>query len=63
MTGVRGATAAGLLTLVAAAACGRDPDPGDAEIRAWLNGNLCRCTGYHNIVAAVKAGARAMRGE
>jgi carbon-monoxide dehydrogenase small subunit len=42
---------------------GRNPDPSDAEIRAWLDGNLCRCTGYHNIVVAVKAGARAMRGE
>jgi carbon-monoxide dehydrogenase small subunit len=41
---------------------GRTPDPDDAEIRAWLDGNLCRCTGYHNIVIAVKAGARAMRG-
>jgi carbon-monoxide dehydrogenase small subunit len=40
----------------------RNPDPSDAEIRAWLDGNLCRCTGYHNIVVAVKAGARAMRG-
>jgi carbon-monoxide dehydrogenase small subunit len=40
---------------------GRVPDPSDAEIRAWLDGNLCRCTGYHNIVVAVKAGARAMR--
>ena len=39
---------------------GRVPDPSDAEIRAWLDGNLCRCTGYHNIVVAVKAGARAM---
>jgi len=42
---------------------GRTPDPSDAEIRAWLDGNLCRCTGYHNIVIAVRAGARAMRGE
>jgi aerobic carbon-monoxide dehydrogenase small subunit len=41
---------------------GRTPDPDDAEIRAWLDGNLCRCTGYHNIVVAVKTGARAMRG-
>jgi len=40
----------------------RNPDPSDAEIRAWLDGNLCRCTGYHNIVVAVKAGARAMQG-
>jgi carbon-monoxide dehydrogenase small subunit len=31
-------------------------------IREGLEGNLCRCTGYHNIVAAVKAGAAAMGG-
>jgi len=37
------------------------PDPSDAEVREWLEGNLCRCTGYANIVAAVRAGARAMR--
>jgi carbon-monoxide dehydrogenase small subunit len=35
------------------------PDPTEAEIRDALSGNLCRCTGYHNIVAAViKAAAR-----
>jgi carbon-monoxide dehydrogenase small subunit len=34
------------------------PDPSDAEIREALSGNLCRCTGYHNIVAAVAAAAR-----
>jgi carbon-monoxide dehydrogenase small subunit len=34
-----------------------NPDPTDAEIRAALSGNLCRCTGYHNIVAAVAAAA------
>ena len=34
----------------------------DATIRHELEGNLCRCTGYHNIVAAVKAGAAAMGG-
>ncbi len=39
-----------------------NPDPSEAEIRAWLEGNLCRCTGYHNIVKAIKAGAQAMRG-
>ena len=33
----------------------------DAAVRAGLDGNLCRCTGYHNIVQAVLAGARAMR--
>jgi carbon-monoxide dehydrogenase small subunit len=36
------------------------PDPTEHEIREWLEGNICRCTGYHNIVAAVGAGARAM---
>ena len=36
------------------------PDPAEPEIREWLEGNICRCTGYHNIVASVEAGARAM---
>jgi carbon-monoxide dehydrogenase small subunit len=39
----------------------RHPDPGETEIRAELDGNLCRCTGYHNIVKAVQAGAAAMK--
>ena len=39
----------------------RNPAPEDAEIRRWLDGNLCRCTGYQNIVRAVRAGAEAMR--
>jgi aerobic carbon-monoxide dehydrogenase small subunit len=42
--------------------CRRVPDPSEQEIRHWLEGNLCRCTGYHNIVKAVRAGAAAMRG-
>jgi aerobic carbon-monoxide dehydrogenase small subunit len=36
-------------------------DPSDEEIRAGLQGNLCRCTGYENIVKAVRAAAKAMR--
>ena len=40
----------------------RNPDPTDIEVRAWLEGNLCRCTGYHNIVKSILAGAAAMRG-
>ncbi len=39
----------------------RNPDPSEHDIREWLEGNLCRCTGYHNIVKAIKAGAQAMR--
>ena len=40
----------------------RSPDPSDTEVREWLEGNLCRCTGYHNIVKSILAGASAMRG-
>ena len=40
----------------------RNPDPTEAEVREWLEGNLCRCTGYHNIVKSVLAAAAAMRG-
>jgi carbon-monoxide dehydrogenase small subunit len=36
----------------------RTPEPGEADIRAGLAGNLCRCTGYTKIVAAVQAAAR-----
>jgi carbon-monoxide dehydrogenase small subunit len=36
-----------------------NPDPSDREVREGLEGNLCRCTGYHNIVRAVRAAAQA----
>ena len=36
------------------------PDPSEHEIRTWLEGNLCRCTGYHNIIKAIRAAAQAM---
>jgi carbon-monoxide dehydrogenase small subunit len=39
----------------------RKPDPSEQEIREWLEGNLCRCTGYHNIVKAISAAAADMR--
>jgi carbon-monoxide dehydrogenase small subunit len=39
----------------------QNPDPDERQIREWLDGNLCRCTGYQNIVRAVQAGAGAMR--
>ena len=38
-----------------------NPDPSESDVRHWLEGNLCRCTGYQNIVTAIQAGARAMR--
>ena len=37
-----------------------NPDPSETEIRKGLEGNICRCTGYHNIVKSVQAGARMM---
>jgi carbon-monoxide dehydrogenase small subunit len=37
-----------------------NPHPTEAEVRDWLEGNFCRCTGYHNIVRAVLAAADAM---
>jgi carbon-monoxide dehydrogenase small subunit len=40
----------------------KNPDPTEAEVRKGLEGNLCRCTGYHNIVQAVLAAAQEMRG-
>ena len=40
----------------------QNADPSEHEVREWLEGNLCRCTGYHNIVKAVQAGAQAMGG-
>ena len=40
---------------------GSNPNPNDREIREALEGNYCRCTGYQNIVASVKAAASTMR--
>lgn len=39
-----------------------NPSPSEHEVREWLEGNLCRCTGYHNIVKAVQAAAAEMGG-
>ncbi len=38
-----------------------NPDPSDAEVRAGISGNLCRCTGYQNIVKAIRNAAQSMR--
>lgn len=39
----------------------QNPDPDESAVRLWLDGNLCRCTGYQNIVRSIKAGALAMQ--
>lgn len=41
----------------------RNPDPTDTEVRYWLAGNLCRCTGYDKIIRAVQDAAAEMRQE
>ncbi len=40
-----------------------NPDPSEDEIRHGIDGNLCRCTGYHNIVRAIEYAAAKMRGD
>ena len=49
------------MVMTAVALVRDNPDPSDAEVRHGLEGNLCRCTGYQNIVKSVLAGAKAMR--
>jgi carbon-monoxide dehydrogenase small subunit len=41
----------------------KNPNPSETEIRSWLSGNICRCTGYHNIVKAVQIAAGEMSGQ
>jgi carbon-monoxide dehydrogenase small subunit len=41
----------------------RNKRPSETEIRHFLEGNLCRCTGYHNIVRAIEYAGAKMRGE
>ena len=50
------------MLIAARALLERNPDPTEEEVRYWLAGNLCRCTGYHKIVEAVLDAAREMRG-
>ena len=51
------------MIMAAAALLSENPNPTEAEVRHALEGNLCRCTGYHNIVLAIAEGAAVMRGE
>ena len=51
------------MMLVAAALLDRNPDPTEEEVRWALSGNLCRCTGYQNIVKSVLWAAEKLRGE
>jgi carbon-monoxide dehydrogenase small subunit len=48
------------MVMSAAALLKENPKPTEAEIRHYLEGNICRCTGYHNIVKAIQAGAAKM---
>src|SRR5262249_55814565 len=46
------------MVMAAADLLAKSPSPNEAEIRSWLKGNICRCTGYHNIVKAVQIASR-----
>ena len=48
------------MIMVAADLLSHNPDPSEDEIRHALEGNICRCTGYHNIVAAIREAAATM---
>jgi aerobic carbon-monoxide dehydrogenase small subunit len=50
------------ILIAARALLERNPDPSETEIRYWLAGNLCRCTGYDKIIRSVQAAAKEMRG-
>jgi carbon-monoxide dehydrogenase small subunit len=49
------------MIMSAVALLDRNPNPTEAEVREGLEGNLCRCTGYHNIVVAIRKAAQRMR--
>ncbi len=49
------------ILVAAKALLDRNPDPTDTEVRYWLAGNLCRCTGYDKIIHAVQDAAKTMR--
>jgi carbon-monoxide dehydrogenase small subunit len=51
------------ILIAAKALLAQNPDPSESEIRYWLAGNLCRCTGYDKIIRSVQAAAKEIRGE
>lgn len=51
------------MIMAAKALLDTQPDPSEAQIREWMAGNLCRCTGYEPIIRAVRAAAAAQGGE
>ena len=61
-----GAAQCGICTpgilMAARALLERNPDPSETEVRYWLAGNLCRCTGYDKVIRSVLAAAQEMRG-
>jgi carbon-monoxide dehydrogenase small subunit len=50
------------MVMSAAALLAENPDPDEREIREYLEGNICRCTGYHNIVKSIRAAAAELGG-
>ncbi len=48
------------ILLTAEALLKENPDPTEEDIRRWISGNLCRCTGYQNIVTAIREAAKTM---
>ncbi|HET8563498.1 MAG TPA: (2Fe-2S)-binding protein, partial [Candidatus Binatia bacterium] len=48
------------ILLTAEALLKESPNPGEEQIREWISGNLCRCTGYQNIVSAIQLAAKKM---
>ncbi|MEM0945006.1 MAG: (2Fe-2S)-binding protein [Pseudomonadota bacterium] len=51
------------MVMSAADLLAKNPEPTEHEIRDWLEGNICRCTGYHNIVKAIQAAASVQAGQ
>ena len=50
------------MVLRAVALLEKDPDPSEAAIKAWMDGNICRCNGYVKIIKAIRRAARQMEG-